>query len=337
MENLGEYLQKKREEQHISIEELVARTRIPLRFVQAIEADQFDLLPNQVTAKGFLRNYAECVGVDPAVVAENFLEKKRSDKLYPHSENQEQILSYVQVEKLARIPFPRRIVWSVVGAVVLLLVLVGLLSKKSKNVDVFTPMPAQRGPVPQSPPQTLKKQKLSGFSEDPSRSEALSKTGALTENNPGIALESEVVLSHDAAKTTGLETGVSQNKVVSDQGSSADNVVVPPNVSTSSSSEVSETETSVVSTLRPETQGYVLILKATEASWVQVKIDDDQVREALLQPNDTVQWKANKKFFLTLGNAGGIQAQLNGQDLGPFGPSGVVVRKEIVGDVVIPH
>lgn len=333
MENLGEYLQKKREEQHISIEELVARTRIPLRFVQAIETDQFDLLPNQVTAKGFLRNYAECVGVDPAVVTETFLGKKGSDKLYPHSENQEQILSYVQVEKLARIPFPRRIVLSIVGAVVVLLVLVGLLSKKSANVEVLTSVPAQRGTLPQ----TLKKQKLPGFSEDSSRSEALSKTGALTENNPGIALESEMVLSHDAAKTTGPDTEVSQNKVVPDQGSAADRVVVPPDASPSSPSEVSETEMSAVSTLRPDSQGYVLILKATEASWVQVKIDDDQVREALLQPNDAVQWKANKKFFLTLGNAGGIQAQLNGQDLGPFGPSGVVVRKEIVGDVVIPH
>lgn len=337
MENLGEYLQKKREEQHISIEELVARTRIPLRFVQAIEADQFDLLPNQVTAKGFLRNYAECVGIDPAVVAESFLEKKGSEKLYPHSENQEQILSYVQVEKLARIPFPRRIVLSVVGAVMVLLVLVGLLSKKSKNVEVFTSMPAQRGSVPQSPPQTFKKQKLPSFSEDPSRSEALSKTGTLTGNNPGIALESEVVLSHDAAKTTGLDKEAPQDKVVPDQGSAADKVMMPPNVSTSSSSEVSETEMNTVSTLQPDSRGYVLILKATEASWVQVKIDDDQVREALLQPNDAVQWKANKKFFLTLGNAGGIQAQLNGQDLGPFGPSGVVVRKEIVGDIVIPH
>ncbi len=133
MENLGEYLQQKREEQNISIDELVSHTRIPIRFIEAIESNQFDLLPNQVTAKGFLRSYAECVGVDHALITEAFAEFPAPDPSFSEARSRNEILSHVRVEKSNRLPFPRRIVLSIVVLVCVLLILVGLLSKKTKK------------------------------------------------------------------------------------------------------------------------------------------------------------------------------------------------------------
>lgn len=70
----------------------------------------------------------------------------------------------------------------------------------------------------------------------------------------------------------------------------------------------------------------LLELQASELTWVVVRSDDGEPVEALLQPGEIAQWRAQDRFFLTLGNAGGVTAKLNGQPRGPFGTSGAVVR-----------
>jgi len=70
----------------------------------------------------------------------------------------------------------------------------------------------------------------------------------------------------------------------------------------------------------------VLVLEASELSWVVVQTDDASPHEALLRPGDKVTWKAQEKFALTIGNAGGIRGELNGRPLASFGPKGKVVR-----------
>ena len=72
--------------------------------------------------------------------------------------------------------------------------------------------------------------------------------------------------------------------------------------------------------------GMVLVLEASELSWVVVQTDDASPHEALLRPGDRLTWKAQEKFALTIGNAGGIRGELNGKPLAPFGPKGRVVR-----------
>lgn len=72
--------------------------------------------------------------------------------------------------------------------------------------------------------------------------------------------------------------------------------------------------------------GMVLALEASELSWVVVQTDEASPHEALLRPGDRLTWKAQDKFVLTIGNAGGIRAELNGKPLPPFGPKGKVVR-----------
>lgn len=70
----------------------------------------------------------------------------------------------------------------------------------------------------------------------------------------------------------------------------------------------------------------VLALEASELSWVVVQTDEASPHEALLRPGDRLTWKAQQKFVLTIGNAGGIRGELNGKPLAPFGPKGKVVR-----------
>lgn len=70
----------------------------------------------------------------------------------------------------------------------------------------------------------------------------------------------------------------------------------------------------------------LLELRAVETTWVAVRSDEGEPDEVLLQPDEIAQWRAQDRFLLTLGNAGGVTAKLNGRQIGPFGESRVVVR-----------
>lgn len=58
-ESIGQQLRKKREARRISLEQASQATRIRLRYLQALETDDFSLLPSIVQVRGFLRSYAQ--------------------------------------------------------------------------------------------------------------------------------------------------------------------------------------------------------------------------------------------------------------------------------------
>src|SRR5262249_49091005 len=63
-DSLGQELRRKREEHHISLREISEQTRIGLRFLHAIEADDYTGIPGGIYARSFIRAYAKCVGMD---------------------------------------------------------------------------------------------------------------------------------------------------------------------------------------------------------------------------------------------------------------------------------
>lgn len=75
-ESFGTWLRRQRVGREIDLREIADSTRISLRYLQALEEDRFDILPAAVFAKGFLRQYAKFVGLDPEEVV-NFFEAAR--------------------------------------------------------------------------------------------------------------------------------------------------------------------------------------------------------------------------------------------------------------------
>ena len=47
----------------MSIEDVAAETRVPVRYLAAIEAERFDLIPGLVYIKGFVKAFARAVGL----------------------------------------------------------------------------------------------------------------------------------------------------------------------------------------------------------------------------------------------------------------------------------
>lgn len=62
---IGQILKNAREEQDISLEELSLKTHIKVRYLRAMEDDEFEVLPSFVQQKGFLRSYAQQLGLEP--------------------------------------------------------------------------------------------------------------------------------------------------------------------------------------------------------------------------------------------------------------------------------
>ena len=65
MTNFGASFKNARESEGISLEEIAAETRICTRFLTAIENEEFHLLPGGIFNRGFVRAYAEKLGLDP--------------------------------------------------------------------------------------------------------------------------------------------------------------------------------------------------------------------------------------------------------------------------------
>jgi len=63
---IGQILKQSREEQKLSLDEISVLTRIRLKYLTAIEADNFDVLPSSVQQKGFVRAYARALALDPS-------------------------------------------------------------------------------------------------------------------------------------------------------------------------------------------------------------------------------------------------------------------------------
>ena len=64
-ESFGEYLRRERELREISLEEVSARTKIKKSFLTALENDRLEQLPGEAFIRGFIRAYAQEIGLDP--------------------------------------------------------------------------------------------------------------------------------------------------------------------------------------------------------------------------------------------------------------------------------
>jgi cytoskeletal protein RodZ len=62
--SFGRELQHEREGREVSLDLMAERTRVPERFLGALEREQFDELPGGVFNKGILRSYCRDLGLD---------------------------------------------------------------------------------------------------------------------------------------------------------------------------------------------------------------------------------------------------------------------------------
>jgi hypothetical protein len=69
------------------------------------------------------------------------------------------------------------------------------------------------------------------------------------------------------------------------------------------------------------------VIKAVEPTWIRVQPDEGRATEELLPAGASREWSAERRFLVTLGNAGGVELTLNGKVLPPLGSKGTVIQR----------
>jgi len=109
--SFGELLKRERELREVTLNEVTVATRIPPRFLEAFEREEWEKLPGGVFNRGFVRAIARYLGLDE----ENLLSE------YDLAYGEQHGATPIPVEN----PIPAPPKWSVAAATVVILLLVG--------------------------------------------------------------------------------------------------------------------------------------------------------------------------------------------------------------------
>ncbi|MGD0765032.1 MAG: helix-turn-helix domain-containing protein [Dehalococcoidia bacterium] len=112
---LGRILSETRTSRGLTLDEVERDTRIARRYLEALEREEFDVLPAPVYCRAFLRTYAQYLGLDPREVL----------RLYPEKGKETELAPLPQVTK----PAPPALSpnWIVAGVMILVLLFAGVL------------------------------------------------------------------------------------------------------------------------------------------------------------------------------------------------------------------
>lgn len=77
---------------------------------------------------------------------------------------------------------------------------------------------------------------------------------------------------------------------------------------------------------RSKNAPHLLRAQAKEATWIRVIIEGQAPSDMILKPGQSASWTSDSTFLITLGNAGGVILNLDGQELPPLGATGQSLR-----------
>ena len=83
IDTVGTALRRQRETKRMGLAEVSRVTRIPVGTLEAIEQDHFDDLPGEVFVRGFLKSYAQTVGLVPDDVVARYTASRRVAMVTP--------------------------------------------------------------------------------------------------------------------------------------------------------------------------------------------------------------------------------------------------------------
>jgi len=308
MESIGEFFRQVRETKGLTIDEVASKTRIRTDFVKALEDGNFAKLPDQVFARGFVRSYARSLGLDEDDAIHRFAQ---SAGAYYDKQGERERLKVRQAEEERKRQANRKAVAIAIGIAILTLIFLlsreqsSLLVRRSSSDLSASESKRVAPPIPES--------------QDAPPSQQAEAVPPALKNKPS---EPPAV----PAKA-GEESNVEPVTSPASTASAAPELAVPGPSSLGSDGPLGGI--SLEGSGVPEGP-LALDLEATELSWVVVQIDGGSPQEALLRPGEKASWKGQDQFVLTLGNAGGVKAALNGKPQKPFGPSGKVARDIVI-------
>ncbi len=288
--NYSQELKTKREALGLSLADLFQRTRISVAYLQAIENNDFHLLPVSVYTKNFIKTYALALGVDsePILVNyESYLNSRKRIQTLPLKDSPE------KKNIFARIANPK-IYWGIASVLIVAGIVTWLISKQYQ-----------------------------------SSSDIMSSTGGITaavSENKEQPVASPLNTNVSSSQQTKAAPGPARNEIneqsqIKTQSIPArmeNNAVKPLKEQFSLPSKNAEIAVN-------DKESGLLVISAIEETWIRIKADQNPSFQILLKAGEKFERKA-ASFDMDIGNAGGIKIQFKGKNMENLGKSGQVVH-----------
>lgn len=302
---IGSYLQEVRQEQSLSIEQIATKTMIQARLLRAIEAGNLDGLPEAIYVRGFIKRYAEFLGLNGNDVAKSF-------PLYPDTGDLEPTWQNSDVAQLRQ----THLYLAYVALITVAVISLGAVLTKLSNRDVSpNPSLAEESSTPS----------LSSSSDSiPSTAESDSSLSAEGDGigDDGANAESQVIESPGRDVSLDGTSDTTSDSV--DDG--VESILQVPGLD----------EDLLATTLDPSLadKPVQVELELKDRSWLRVIVDGTQDFEGVLPEGTQRTWAGESSIVVRAGNAGGVLIAFNGSDTEPMGEPGAVSERQFSADDV---
>ncbi len=297
MDTPGNILRSEREKQNKSLNGIAKSLKISIEYLDAIEADKYDLLPAEVYTKAYIRLYAESLGLESDYILSLY-------KIEPET-------SPIQEPEppLGKKPFNYKLL--LITAAISIIILTVMLSTHREQEPAMEVAGETAEPVTDAEKKPDKLSPKIAMEQKPVM-EVISETAEPGKPPPEFTREQKPVM-----------------EVISE---TAEPGKLPPEFTRKQEpvmEVISETaEPGIVPGKKPDKLS--LKITAIELTWISVSIDGSSRREWPMRAGESTTLTASEKFSITIGNAGGTRLIFNDEDLGELGPRGKVA------DIVLP-
>ena len=295
MDELGQILRQARENKGLSLEEAHEETRINVQYLEALENGEYSVLPSTTHTRGFLRNYARFLGLDPEPLIERYTQSQSyQSQMVSRQQLEEESTGELPIQQIDEQPFfdpvnvevdlgSRRDPESAVRLVIIaaLIIALGLVGNR------FLPLLLNNNDGSEAITEGITEvvQDLVGDA-------ALPEDGSAIENASGTPDATDEAITSTSRTGTGPET----------------EILPTP----------SPTRPALPATL----DEINLKLEITERTWLESTIDDEVVFSGIARAGDEFEWTAENEAKLLTGNAIGVFVTINDIPLGRLGDRG---------------
>ncbi len=318
-EGVGHSLKVVRERRNFALTDVSARLRIRRPYLEAIEEGRFGELPGAVYVSGFLRQYAEFLGLDPDQVLKSY--QAESDGAVRHRP----VLNFPMPRPEERTPR----LWLVVGALVLAGIVYGLWYRHQEALrvgqDLIQAVPSRLADLVPSPQPIAPAAPPIVLPPPPQTTLQTPQTAQLPAPVPPTALPPPVA-QPSASPAVVPSPAVAETPAVQSPSAQAPSVQLPPAPAPAAPRAVAPAAVEVATSYGAATPGRIRV-EATAPTWIQVRgPNNEQIFTRLLNTGERYQVPDRSGLTLLTGNAGGVRIVVDDQPLAPLGAEGEVKR-----------
>ncbi|HET9927838.1 MAG TPA: RodZ domain-containing protein, partial [Rubrobacter sp.] len=188
---IGRLLEHKRKERGLSLEEVEQATKIRKRYLTGLEREDYEVLPDAVYARGFLKTYANYLGLDGEALSQRLknstkAQRERGDDYDPTLESDfgKPLITPSGLRAAQKRKVSSSAVATVMVAVLALVAVIGALYFVGRGVQPTN----ENDPASGETPPRQEQQNVAGTENDPKETVESKGTGEATgEEKPAVA------------------------------------------------------------------------------------------------------------------------------------------------------